>query len=191
MVLCSLLFQVTWDWVILGLTFYTVVMVPFNLAVYRTSYTSTGDITFMVVDSIVDIIFLIDIIFNFHTSFVGSDGAVIVDEAKIRSEFSAQQTQGESSNFSILPVKLGNYLRSGFAIDVMACLPYDALNIFDMTSEPPTHDTLTLSTIAGENVSDTLAAGIEPVSSGTSYGNIFSILKVSSSLFYLAIFFRN
>ena len=83
-----LLFQVTWDWVILGLTFYTVVMVPFNLAVYRTSYTSTGDITFMVVDSIVDIIFLIDIIFNFHTSFVGSDGAVIVDEAKIRSEFS-------------------------------------------------------------------------------------------------------
>mgnify|MGYP001386406262 CR=1 FL=1 len=79
-------FQVTWDWVILGLTFYTVVMVPFNLAVYRTSYTSTGDITFMVVDSIVDIIFLIDIIFNFHTSFVGSDGAVIVDEAKIRSE---------------------------------------------------------------------------------------------------------
>ena len=183
----SLLFQVTWDWVILGLTFYTVVMVPFNLAVYRTSYTSTGDITFMVVDSIVDIIFLIDIIFNFHTSFVGSDGAVIVDEAKIRSEFSARKILGESSNFSILSVKSGNYLRSGFAIDVMACLPYDALNIFDMTSEPPTHDTLTLSTIAGENVSDTLAAGIEPVSSGTSYGNIFSILKVSSSLFFLGL----
>ena len=60
----------------------------------------------------------------------------------------------------------------------MACLPYDALNIFDMTSETPTHNTLTLSTISGENVSDTLAAGIEPVSSGTSYGNIFSILKV-------------
>ena len=90
-------FQVTWDWVILGLTFYTVVMVPFNLAVYRTSYTSTGDITFMVVDSIVDIIFLIDIIFNFHTSFVGSDGAVIVDEAKIRSEL---------YNFKVIPVLL-------------------------------------------------------------------------------------
>ena len=96
-VLMSLLFQVTWDWVILGLTFYTVVMVPFNLAVYRTSYTSTGDITFMVVDSIVDIIFLIDIIFNFHTSFVGSDGAVIVDEAKIRSEL---------YNFIVIPVLL-------------------------------------------------------------------------------------
>ena len=62
-------------------------MVPFNLAVYRTGYTSTGDITFLVVDSIVDIIFLIDIVFNFHTSFVGDDGAVIVDEAKIRSNY--------------------------------------------------------------------------------------------------------
>ena len=101
---------------------------------------------------------------------------------------SSQHSKLESSNFSILSVKLGNYLRSGFAIDVMACLPYDALNIFDMTSEPPTHDTLTLSTIAGENVSDTLAAGIEPVSSGTSYGNIFSILKVSSSHFFLPFF---
>ena len=39
--------KVTWDWVILGLTFYTVIMVPFNLAVYRTGYTSTGDITFL------------------------------------------------------------------------------------------------------------------------------------------------
>jgi hypothetical protein len=40
-----------------------------------------------VVDSIVDIIFLIDIVFNFHTSFVGDDGAVIVDESKIRSNY--------------------------------------------------------------------------------------------------------
>ena len=42
---------------------------------------------FLVVDSIVDIIFLIDIVFNFHTSFVGDDGAVIVDESKIRSNY--------------------------------------------------------------------------------------------------------
>ena len=27
-----------------------------------------------------------------------------------------------------------HYLRSGFAIDVMACLPYDALNTFNTTS---------------------------------------------------------
>ena len=150
-------FKVTWDWVILGLTFYTVIMVPFNLAVYRTSYTSTGDITFLVVDSIVDIIFLIDIVFNFHTSFVGDDGAVIVDEAKIRR----------------------NYLRSGFPIDVMACLPYDMLNIFDMTSDNSSHTDITLTAIGGtaDNVSEILS-NVQPAASGTSYGNIFSILKV-------------
>ena len=137
-------------------------MVPFNLAVYRTSYTSTGDITFLVVDSIVDIIFLIDIVFNFHTSFVGDDGAVIVDEAKIRR----------------------NYLRSGFPIDVMACLPYDMLNIFDMTSDNSSHTDITLTAIGGtaDNVSEILS-NVQPAASGTSYGNIFSILKVHFILF--------
>uniref|UniRef100_A0A0K2TNG6 Potassium voltagegated channel protein eaglike [Apis florea] n=1 Tax=Lepeophtheirus salmonis TaxID=72036 RepID=A0A0K2TNG6_LEPSM len=117
-------FKVVWDWVILGLTFYTVVMVPFNLAINRTA--TNDDITLLVADSIVDVIFFIDIIFNFHTSFVGHDGSVIVDEVKIRK----------------------NYLKSGFLIDVMACLPYDALNFFDKGSTSST------------------------------YGNIFSILKV-------------
>eukprot|EP00095_Tigriopus_kingsejongensis_P007430 maker-scaffold443_size169656-snap-gene-0.13 protein:Tk07430 transcript:maker-scaffold443_size169656-snap-gene-0.13-mRNA-1 annotation:"potassium voltage-gated channel protein eag isoform x1" len=117
-------FKVVWDWVILGLTFYTVIMVPFNLAINRTF--SNEDITLLVVDSIVDLIFFIDIIFNFHTSFVGTDGSVIVEETKIRH----------------------NYLRSGFAIDIMACLPYDALSMFDTSEDQST------------------------------YGNIFSILKV-------------
>ena len=63
---------------ILGLTFYSVIMVPFNLAVNRTF--SNEDISLVVVDSIVDVIFFIDIIFNFHTSFVEVDGTVIVDQ---------------------------------------------------------------------------------------------------------------
>ncbi|CAB4064625.1 KCNH5 [Lepeophtheirus salmonis] len=79
-------FKVVWDWVILGLTFYTVVMVPFNLAINRTA--TNDDITLLVADSIVDVIFFIDIIFNFHTSFVGHDGSVIVDEVKIRKKLS-------------------------------------------------------------------------------------------------------
>ena len=48
-----------------------------------------------------------------------------------------------------------NYLRSGFVIDVLACLPYDALNIFDKDKVFGNAD-----------------------GSGTGYGNIFSILKV-------------
>ena len=62
----------------MGLTFYSVIMVPFNLAVNRTF--SNEDISLVVVDSIVDVIFFIDIIFNFHTSFVEVDGTVIVDQ---------------------------------------------------------------------------------------------------------------
>ena len=38
----------------------------------------------LVIDSIVDIIFFIDIIFNFHTSFVSNTGEVITNEKKIR-----------------------------------------------------------------------------------------------------------
>lgn len=143
-------------------------MVPFNLAVYRSTYTSTSDITFLVVDSIVDIIFLIDIVFNFHTSFVGNDGAVIVDEAKIRS----------------------NYLKSGFAIDMMACLPYDALNLFDMVDNNKATE-YTLSTIGGENISTVVTSNIEAAASGSTYGNIFSILKASPFRKFCGPFSRN
>ena len=121
-------FKVTWDWIILGLTFYTVVIVPYNLA-FNTAVSNDG-IVMMVINSIVDVIFFIDIIFNFHTSFVGADGSVIVDEKKIRQ----------------------NYLRSGFLIDVMACLPYEALSILSSTSSDE--------------------------DGTTGYGNIFMILKV-------------
>ncbi len=85
-----LLCQVTWDWIILGLTFYTVVMVPYNLAINRAYIGVDGDgedISLLVVDSIVDVVFFIDIIFNFHTSFVGNDGSVIVDENRIRQNY--------------------------------------------------------------------------------------------------------
>ena len=95
-------------------------------------------------------VFFIDIIFNFHTSFVGVDGAVIVDQAKIRR----------------------NYLRSGFVIDVMACLPYDALNMFDDFFEEHPGNALTDGVNASSGILDQ-----------GGYGNIFSILKVIQALF--------
>jgi hypothetical protein len=42
-----------WDWLILSLTFYSVVMVPYNLAFNRSL--SNDDITLLVIDSIVDL----------------------------------------------------------------------------------------------------------------------------------------
>ena len=59
----------------------------------------------------------------------------------------------------------------------MACLPYDMLNIFDMTSDKEQDIQLTAIGGAAENVSEILS-NVQPAASGTSYGNIFSILKV-------------
>ena len=59
----------------------------------------------------------------------------------------------------------------------MACLPYDMLNIFDMTSDKPAPAIqLTGLGSTAENVSEIFSN--QPAASGTSYGNIFSILKV-------------
>ena len=63
----------------------------------------------LVVDSIVDVVFFIDIVLNFHTTYVGPGGEVVSDPKVIRL----------------------NYLKSWFVIDLLSCLPYDVFNAFD------------------------------------------------------------
>ena len=46
--------------------------------------TSDDSVAIFVFDSIVDVIYFIDILFNFHTSYVTDDGEVITDDTKIR-----------------------------------------------------------------------------------------------------------
>ncbi|XP_038073387.1 potassium voltage-gated channel protein eag-like isoform X2 [Patiria miniata] len=98
-------FKTMWDWIILLLTFYTAVAVPFNVA-FDTQ--TAKDYISMVVDGIVDIVFFIDVILNFHTTFVGPGGEVVSDPKVIRM----------------------NYLKSWFIIDLLSCLPYDVINAF-------------------------------------------------------------
>ena len=98
-------FKATWDWVILVLTFYTAVMVPYNVAFKNKTM---DDVPLLVIDSIVDVVFFIDIILNFHTTFVGPSGEVVSDPKIIRM----------------------NYLKSWFVIDLLSCLPYDVFNAF-------------------------------------------------------------
>ncbi|KAA3671110.1 potassium voltage-gated channel Eag-related subfamily H member 5, partial [Paragonimus westermani] len=98
-------FKTTWDWIILFLTGYTAVMVPFNAA-FKSK--TMDDVSFLVVDSIVDVIFFIDIVLNFHTTFVGPNGDVISDPNIIRI----------------------NYLKGWFIVDLLSCLPYDVFNAF-------------------------------------------------------------
>ncbi|XP_052007337.1 potassium voltage-gated channel subfamily H member 5-like isoform X1 [Xyrauchen texanus] len=102
-------FKTTWDWVILILTFYTAIMVPYNVSFK----TKQNNITWLVLDSVVDVIFLVDIVLNFHTTFVGPGGEVISDPKLIRM----------------------NYLKTWFIIDLLSCLPYDIINAFENVDE--------------------------------------------------------
>ena len=94
---------------ILILTFYTAIMVPYNVSFK----TKQNNVTWLVVDSIVDVIFLVDIVLNFHTTFVGPAGEVISDPKLIRM----------------------NYVKTWFVIDLLSCLPYDVINAFENVDE--------------------------------------------------------
>ncbi|XP_029352967.1 potassium voltage-gated channel subfamily H member 5a [Echeneis naucrates] len=102
-------FKTTWDWVILILTFYTAIMVPYNVSFK----TKQNNLVWLVLDSVVDVIFLVDIVLNFHTTFVGPSGEVISDAKLIRM----------------------NYLKTWFVIDLLSCLPYDVINAFENVDE--------------------------------------------------------
>lgn len=64
-------------------------------------------------DSIVDVIFFADILLNFHTTFVGPGGEVVIEPAIIRC----------------------NYFKSWFLIDLLSCLPYDIFYMFKHDDE--------------------------------------------------------
>ncbi|TWW72433.1 Potassium voltage-gated channel subfamily H member 5 [Takifugu flavidus] len=93
-------------------------MVPYNVSFK----TKQNNIVWLVLDSVVDVIFLVDIVLNFHTTFVGPGGEVISDPKLIRM----------------------NYLKTWFVIDLLSCLPYDIINAFENVDEVR-YDVLTAS----------------------------------------------
>jgi len=66
------------------------------------------DVPILVADSCIDVVFFLDIVLNFHTTYVSPTGEVISDPKLIRL----------------------NYLKSWFIIDLLSCLPYDIFNAF-------------------------------------------------------------
>ncbi|KAF8386411.1 egl-2 [Pristionchus pacificus] len=105
-------FKTIWDWSILALTFYTAFMVPFNIAFKNRDYPSGIDSTALM-DSIVDVIFFADILLNFHTTFVGPGGEVVIEPSIIRQ----------------------NYFKTWFLVDLLSCLPYDIFYMFKRDDE--------------------------------------------------------
>uniref|UniRef100_A0A3Q3SXN8 Voltage-gated inwardly rectifying potassium channel KCNH2 n=1 Tax=Mastacembelus armatus TaxID=205130 RepID=A0A3Q3SXN8_9TELE len=104
-------FKAVWDWLILLLVIYTAILTPYSAAfllsiekeaaLQNCGYCSP----LSVVDLIVDIMFIIDILINFRTTYVNSNDEVVSH-----------------------PVRIAvHYFKGWFLIDMVAAIPFDLL----------------------------------------------------------------
>ncbi|KAM6134946.1 LOW QUALITY PROTEIN: voltage-gated inwardly rectifying potassium channel KCNH2 [Pterocles gutturalis] len=115
-------FKAVWDWLILLLVIYTAIFTPYSAAFllndqeeaqrHHCAYSCSP---LNVVDLIVDIMFIIDILINFRTTYVNSNEEVVSHPAKIAI----------------------HYFKGWFLIDMVAAIPFDLL-IFGSGSEETT-----------------------------------------------------
>uniref|UniRef100_A0A668AW70 Voltage-gated delayed rectifier potassium channel KCNH4 n=1 Tax=Myripristis murdjan TaxID=586833 RepID=A0A668AW70_9TELE len=101
-------FKAGWDWLILLATFYVAVTVPYNVCFIgdddMTRSTTASDI-------VVELLFIIDIVLSFRTTYVSKSGQVIFDARLI----------------------CIHYLTTWFIIDLVAALPFDLLYAFKVS----------------------------------------------------------
>lgn len=112
-------FKAVWDWLILLLVIYTAIFTPYSAAFLlnnpegRDHRACSGYCSPLnVVDLIVDIMFIIDILINFRTTYVNTNEEVVSHPAKIAI----------------------HYFKGWFLIDMVAAIPFDLL-IFGSGSE--------------------------------------------------------
>ncbi|CAB1342157.1 unnamed protein product [Coregonus sp. 'balchen'] len=119
-------FKAVWDWVILLLVIYTAVFTPYSAAFLlnevedelRRSCGYTCN-PLNVVDLVVDVMFIVDILINFRTTYVNHNDEVVSHPGRI-----AQ-----------------HYFKGWFLIDIVAAIPFDLL-IFRSASDEPQTTTL-------------------------------------------------
>uniref|UniRef100_A0A8C2H1K9 Voltage-gated inwardly rectifying potassium channel KCNH3 n=1 Tax=Cyprinus carpio TaxID=7962 RepID=A0A8C2H1K9_CYPCA len=102
-----------WDWLILLATFYVAVTVPYNVcfsAPDDPDCDSTSRTT-LVSDIAVEMLFILDIILNFRTTYVGPAGQVVYDARSI----------------------CLHYCTTWFVLDLIAALPFDLLYLFNIS----------------------------------------------------------
>nr|XP_040044669.1 potassium voltage-gated channel subfamily H member 7-like isoform X1 [Gasterosteus aculeatus aculeatus] len=115
-------FKAVWDWLILLLVIYTAIFTPYSAAfllndieeqMRRECGYSCSPLN--VVDLIVDIMFIVDILINFRTTYVNANEEVVSHPAKIAI----------------------HYFKGWFLIDMVAAIPFDLL-IFGSGSDETT-----------------------------------------------------
>ncbi|KAK3909458.1 Potassium voltage-gated channel subfamily H member 8 [Frankliniella fusca] len=99
-------FKSCWDWLILLATFYVAIIVPYNASFVNPDRPS------MVSDVVVEALFMMDIAFNFRTTYVSRKGEVV-------------------SHPKCIAI---NYLKGWFVVDLLAALPFDLLYASDVYS---------------------------------------------------------
>uniref|UniRef100_A0A673G6U6 Voltage-gated inwardly rectifying potassium channel KCNH2 n=1 Tax=Sinocyclocheilus rhinocerous TaxID=307959 RepID=A0A673G6U6_9TELE len=105
-------FKAVWDWVILLLVIYTAIVTPYSAAfllsdeeeaaMQRCGYSCSP---LNVVDLMVDIMFVVDIVINFRTTYVNSNDEVVSQPGRIAI----------------------HYFKGWFLIDMVAAIPFDLL----------------------------------------------------------------
>ncbi|XP_059125749.1 potassium voltage-gated channel subfamily H member 6 isoform X3 [Peromyscus eremicus] len=115
-------FKAVWDWLILLLVIYTAVFTPYSAAFLLSNQDESQRGTcgytcspLTVVDLIVDIMFVVDIVINFRTTYVNSNDEVVSHPRRIAV----------------------HYFKGWFLIDMVAAIPFDLL-IFRTGSDETT-----------------------------------------------------
>ncbi|XP_059526151.1 potassium voltage-gated channel subfamily H member 4 isoform X1 [Myotis daubentonii] len=103
--------KAVWDGLILLATFYVAVTVPYNVCFLGDDDTPITSRHTLVSDIAVEMLFILDIILNFRTTYVSQSGQVV----------SAPRSIGL------------HYLATWFFVDLIAALPFDLLYIFNVT----------------------------------------------------------
>lgn len=117
-------FKAIWDWIVLFLVMYTAIVTPYMAAFVLTRETNkTGrilatsinieDDPLVIVDYIVDVMFIIDIFINFRTTFVDSNDEVVSDPCRVAV----------------------NYMKGWFIVDLLAAIPFELLIMIGNTDQ--------------------------------------------------------
>ncbi|CAJ1076304.1 potassium voltage-gated channel subfamily H member 6a isoform X2 [Xyrichtys novacula] len=115
-------FKAVWDWIILLLVIYTAIFTPYSAAFLLNEVEEACGYTcnpLNVIDLVVDVMFIVDILINFRTTYVNHNDEVVSHPGRI-----AQ-----------------HYFKGWFLIDIVAAIPFDLL-IFRSGSEEPQTTTL-------------------------------------------------
>ncbi|KAM4715508.1 voltage-gated delayed rectifier potassium channel KCNH4 [Anableps anableps] len=100
-----------WDWLILLATFYVAVTVPYNVSFSPHDDSIPASRSTIVSDILVEMLFIIDIILNFRTTYVSQSGQVVYEARSI----------------------CIHYATTWFFVDLVAALPFDLLYAFNIT----------------------------------------------------------